>query len=79
MLAVLPPDANPLGYVGWDEPETALWQPLGSRRIMHICRVDTLADIHSRGINYALVSVRTLSDNYQMTLDVWLTSHQVKP
>jgi len=79
VLAALPPDANPLGYVGWDEPEAALWWPLGSRRILHICRGDTPADTRARGIEYALVCERTLSNNYAMKLDDWLTIKKAEP
>ena len=78
VLAVLPPDANPLGYIGWDEPEAALWRPLGSRRILHICQGDAPADIRARGINYALISERDLSDRYPMNLENWLTSRKAE-
>jgi hypothetical protein len=79
VLAVLPPDANPLGYIGLDEPEAALWRPLGSRRILHICQGDASADIRARGIHYALVSERTVSDHYSMNLENWLASRKAEP
>jgi hypothetical protein len=78
VLAVLPPDANPLGYIGWDEPEAALWRPFGSRRILHIGQGDAPADIRARGINYALVSERTLSEHYSMKLEDWLASRKAE-
>jgi hypothetical protein len=40
--------------VTFDDPETSLWWPLGSRRIEHVAPDDTLQDVQSRGIKYIL-------------------------
>ena len=53
--AVLPPDVKVLGLITYDDPETSLWRPFGSRRIEHVCPQDTAADLKRRGIEYILV------------------------
>ena len=75
---ILPEDANPLGMVTSDDPEATLWQPFGSRRIVHICRTDTPEEIRSLGIKYALVSSIILSQSYKMSLDEWLARYDAE-
>jgi hypothetical protein len=53
--ASLPPDLKVLGLVAYDDPETSLWRPFGSRRIEHVCPQDTVADLKARGVEYILV------------------------
>ena len=71
---VLPPGASPLGLVTFDDPETSLWRPFGSRRVMHICNDDTLGQIHERGIQYALVSSNVLDSS----IDDWLSRNRAQ-
>jgi hypothetical protein len=54
LLAALPPDASLFGMVTFDDPETSLWWPLGSRRIEHVTPDDSLPDLQARGIIYVL-------------------------
>src|SRR6185369_535043 len=58
--AVLPPGASPLGFVTSDDPETSLWRPFGSRRVLHICSDDTPYQIRERDIQFALVRSNVL-------------------
>jgi hypothetical protein len=76
--AVLPADANPLGMITSDDPEASLWYPFGSRRILHITHADTPEQTRQRGIKYALVSSQILSQNFQMSLDEWLSRNDAK-
>jgi hypothetical protein len=76
--AVLPADANPLGMVTWDDPEASLWQPFGSRRILHVCRDDTPEATRRRGIHYVLVSSFVLSQGWNMSLDEWLARNNAE-
>ena len=75
VIAKLPPAANPLGYIAFDEPEAALWRPFGARRILHIVREDSPAQIRAQGINYALVSERFFGQHYSMKFDDWLAQN----
>lgn len=61
IISVLPPDANPLGFLAFDEPETGLWRPFGTRRIVHFTPEDTPAELRALGFKYALVSEHTLA------------------
>jgi hypothetical protein len=72
VIAALPPEANPLGFMSFDEPEAALWKPFGSRRVLNFCHADTAADLKARGIRYALVSERYLDNHHRQTGDEWL-------
>lgn len=59
LVAQLPPDAAIPGFVTFDDPETSLWWPLGSRRIEHVTAADTRQTLESRGIKYIVVSSRS--------------------
>jgi hypothetical protein len=76
--AVLPADANPLGLITWDDPEASLWQPFGSRRILHVCRDDTPEETRRRGIHYVLVSSIILLQGWNMSLDEWLARNNAE-
>jgi len=70
--ALLPPDAGILGMVTWDDPETSLWYPFGSRRIEHVCPGDTAADLKRRGIEYVLAKGALFGGSFGGSLDDWL-------
>jgi hypothetical protein len=53
-VAALPPDARVLGLVTYDDPETSLWKPFGSRRIVHVCPGDSADRLKARGVQYVL-------------------------
>ncbi len=77
--AILPADANPLGMVTWDDPETTIWLPFGSRRILHVCRDDTPEETRRRGIHYVLVSSFVLTHGWDnMSLDEWLARYNAE-
>ena len=71
-IAALPPDLKILGLITWDDPETSLWRPFGSRRIEHVCPGDTPADLKRQGMEYVLVREELLPDWFQCSLDDWL-------
>ena len=79
VIAALPPDANPLGYMAFDEPETGLWRPFGSRRIVHFTHNDLPADLRARGIKFGLVSEYFLTQNCQMKPADWLVRMNAEP
>jgi hypothetical protein len=65
VLRVLPSDANPLGFITFDDPETSLWRPFGARRIVHVRRSDTAQSLRERGIRYVLAAEERLRTNFQ--------------
>ncbi len=66
LVAALPADAKVVGLITFDDPETSLWWPLGSRRIEHITRDDTPESLAAKGIQYILAP----SYCYEMALPV---------
>ncbi len=79
VIAALPPGADPLGYLAFDEPETSLWRPFGSRRIMHFTPDDSPADLRARGIKFALVSENYLKQHAGMKPADWLERMNAEP
>ncbi len=75
---VLPPDANPLGLVSFDDPETSLWRPFGSRRIRHVQLTDSPAFTKSLGIRYILLSSNALNNHYKISLQEWLRQNDAE-
>ena len=55
VITLLPADASVLGFLADDFPETSLWKPFGSRRILHFTTSDSPDEIRRRGIKYALL------------------------
>jgi hypothetical protein len=70
--AVLPPGVKVLGLATFDDPETSLWRPFGSRRIEHVCPQDTAADLKARGIEFVLVKPGIFGTWFAGSLDPWL-------
>jgi hypothetical protein len=65
-------EASVVGLVTYDDPETALWQPYGSRRVVHVCRNDTGAFIRSEGVQYIVVSLQKFQMDFQRPFEQWL-------
>ena len=70
--ALLPPGLKVLGMITYDDPETSLWWPIGSRRIEHVCPTDTAADLKARGIEYILLREQSIGQWFHCPLDAWL-------
>jgi len=74
--AILPAEADPLGIVSFDDPETSLWRPFGARRILHVQAKETGADLRQRGIKYVLASSMVVSNYWATSLEAWLAQVQ---
>jgi hypothetical protein len=72
VLSRLPPDLKILGLFTYDDPETSLWRPFGSRRIEHVCPEDTAADLHRRGIEYVLIPRLKLEQMFHCPAEAWV-------
>jgi len=68
----LPPDLKVLGMVTFDDPETSLWRPFGSRRVEHVCPGDTAADLKARGVEYILLREEVLGSYFNCSTADWL-------
>lgn len=72
VLAILPPDLKLLGMVTYDDPETALWRPFGSRHIEHVCPQDTAENLKARGMQYILVKKDMFGPWFEGGFDDWV-------
>lgn len=63
-LAALPPDLKVLGLISYDDPETALWQPFGSRQIVCVMPKDTADWLKSCGVEYILARSTLFGDQF---------------
>jgi hypothetical protein len=64
VIAALPADATTIGFFADDFPETSLWKPFGSRRILHIKTSDSPEMMRQRGIKYALLVADKLNESW---------------
>jgi hypothetical protein len=67
----LPADATTLGLVTFDDPETSLWRPFGSRRIRHVLPDDTREYLAGNGVNYILVDMDTFQQRFSTSFEQW--------
>ncbi len=77
--AKLPADLKILGLLTYDDPETSLWRPFGSRQIMHFSYDDSPSDLRARGVKFALVSEFVLEQHSQMKPPDWLARMNAEP
>jgi hypothetical protein len=78
LLDKLPSDLHTVGLVSFDDPETSLWKPFGSRRILHVLGNETTADLRKRGLQYVLLNSEFLNSHSGITVDSWVSSHQAE-
>jgi hypothetical protein len=69
----LPKDEKVVGLVTFDDPETSLWRPFGTRRILHVLQGDSAAYLQAEGIRYVLVGKLKFAQLYTEPFDSWLT------
>lgn len=70
--AILPPDLKVLGMVTFDDPETSLWRPFDSRRIIHVTGSDDARSLRSKGVELVLVSEYIVTEHQHLTMPDWL-------
>jgi len=64
VIAMLPAEATVLGFSAYDFPETSVWKPFGSRRVLHVKLSDTAAAVRERGIKYLLVTMGASDESW---------------
>jgi hypothetical protein len=69
---MLPPGLKILGLETYDDPETSLWRPFGSREIKHVSPSDTAADLKARGIEYILVKTEGFEGRFGCPPENWV-------
>jgi hypothetical protein len=71
-LRLLPADARVFGIVSFDDPETALWRPFGSRRIVHVCSGDSAQFLRDEDVSYIWVNEEKFTMLFPGTFEAWL-------
>jgi hypothetical protein len=69
VVAALPVDATLLGFSADDFPETSLWKPFGSRRVLHVKVNDSAEEVRQRGLRYLLVVSEKLKEPWPQWLE----------
>lgn len=69
---VLPAEARVVGFVGFDDPETSLWRPFGSRRVVQVTKGDGPRDLARKGIGYVVVNPAKLEFYFQRPFAEWV-------
>ena len=69
---LLPPEAQVVGLVASDDPETSLWRPFGHRRIVQVTKQDTAQDLSGKKIDYVVVNPKKLEMFFDRTFEQWL-------
>ena len=72
LRAALPDGETIVGMVTGDDPETSMWRPFGSRRIVHVLPADTGAELRRQGVNYILVNPSIFQQYFGRTMEQWL-------
>jgi hypothetical protein len=67
----LPPDAQAVGFIALNNPETSLWRPFGSRRILHLRSEDPPEIIRRHGIQYIVVGPNIMGQIFKTTAEDW--------
>jgi hypothetical protein len=67
----IPPDAPVIGFISLTNPETSLWRPFGSRRVLHITHNDTPEFTRQRGIKYVAIGPNVMGQVFKTTAEEW--------
>jgi len=68
----IPAGVKTIGLVTFDDPETSLWRPFGSRTIEHVTPADSAETLRTRGVEYVVVNSFIFNQRFGMTFDGWL-------
>lgn len=71
----LPASETKVGLVTFDDLETSLWLPFGSRRFFHITTRDSLEDVRKLGLRYAVLNGEWFPGRTGMEIQDWLEKY----
>jgi hypothetical protein len=74
LIALLPRGTPVVGFFASDFPETSLWRPFGSRRVLHFRGSDSGEALRQRGIKYLFVVKARLDEPW----DKWLQERNAR-
>lgn len=71
LTRLLPSDDKRLGFIGVDDPETSLWKPFGSRRVIDVCPGDTAAQLRAEGIRFIALHSPRFAEEFRIPVEQW--------
>lgn len=75
-VAALPPATRVIGFLSYDDPETSLWKPFGTRRVLHVLPQESSAEMRARGVSAFLVEASTFEERFARPLADWLAAER---
>jgi hypothetical protein len=76
LVAQLPAGVDRIGLFSANTPESSLWKPFGSRRVVHILGTDSVDSIRQRGVEFIAAGPRSMSDDPLFpSLEEWCRLH----
>jgi hypothetical protein len=74
----LPPGAESIGFLGTsDEPETALWRPFGTRRVVDVTK-ENERQLLGQGVSTLVLSSYGVQETYGYSLEDWLQQRHLR-
>jgi hypothetical protein len=74
----IPPGTKVIGFAGTeDDPETGLWRPFGSRRVLDLTRENT-NQLLGGNVEIVVASARGIQENYNCSLEQWLAEKHLR-
>jgi hypothetical protein len=74
----LPANARIIGLLADDYPETALWRPFGTRRVLYIRAKDSPEFTRSRGFEYVVIGPSYYLKQLNMSADDWIRKNHAE-
>jgi hypothetical protein len=77
---VFPPEARVIGLVGnGDDPETSLWRPFGSRRVVGLLPANLAAAMQRHRLEYVVASSMAVEFLFREPIHEWSRRHELEP
>jgi hypothetical protein len=74
----LPPGTETIGFLGTsDEPETSLWRPFGTRRVVDVTK-ENKQQLLDKGVSTLVLSSYGVQETYGYSLDDWLQQRHLR-
>src|SRR5439155_2633400 len=67
-----PADARTIGMVTYDDPETSMWRPYGSRRVVHVRIDDSPEYLRTQGVRYIWVNLQAVAMLSRVPFEKWV-------
>ena len=74
----IPAETKVIGFAGTeDDPETGLWRPFGSRRVLDLTKENT-DELLGKEVETVVASAAGIEENYNCSLEQWLSEKHLR-